>query len=61
MSRDIKWEDWKVIDPAETMKIFCTMNKKYIVPGIEKVIEQDNNPTSDLEDPLPVNVIPDEG
>ena len=27
MSRYIKWEEWKVIDPAETMKMFSNYNK----------------------------------
>ena len=34
MTRDIKWAECKMTDPAETMKIFRDWNKGDIVPGI---------------------------
>ena len=43
-------------NPEETMKMFRDSNKYDIVP----CIEEDKTPTSDPEENLPVNVIPDE-
>ena len=34
MTRDIKWVEWKITDPVETMNIFSDLNEDYIVPGI---------------------------
>ena len=34
MTRDVKWEDWKMTDPAETLKMFRKSEKEYLVPGI---------------------------
>ena len=58
ISRDINWAEGKVTDSAETMKIFRTMDKKDLVPGIYKLIVQDNNLTSKPKYLLPVQVIP---
>ena len=57
MTRDIKWVEWKITDPAETMKMFCGPNKDNLVPGIK----EEKTPTSEPEDKLPVHIIPDEG
>ena len=57
ITRDVKWVDWKMTDPADTLKMFCEANKEYLVPGIE----EDIIPTSEPEKNMPVNVIPDEG
>ena len=57
MTRDIKWADWKINDPAETLKMIHKANKEYLVPGIE----EDIIPISEPEDKMPVHVIPDEG
>ena len=35
MTRDVKWDDWKINDSAETPKIFCDAHKEYLVIGIE--------------------------
>ena len=35
MARDIKWVEWKMTDPVETMKMFRDSNKNHLVPGIE--------------------------
>ena len=35
MIRDVKWEGWKMTDPAETLNIFREAHKKDLVPGIE--------------------------
>ena len=29
MTRDVKWADWKIIDPVETFKIFRKASKEY--------------------------------
>ena len=58
ISRDINWAEGKVTDLAETMKIFRTMDKKDLVPGIYKLIVQDNNLTSKPKYLLSVQVIP---
>ena len=57
MTRDVQWDNWNITDPAETLKVFCEENKEYLVPGIEEDIIY----TSELEDKMPVHVIPDEG
>ena len=46
-----------MIDPEEKPKIFYEAHKEYLVP----VIEEANIPTSELEDKMPVHLIPDEG
>ena len=45
ITRDVKWAEWKRTD------------KEYLVPGIE----EENIPTSYLENKLPVHVTPNEG
>ena len=35
MTRYVNWADWKITDPAETLKIFREAHKEYLVPGIE--------------------------
>ena len=42
------------------MNMFCNLNQKDLVPGIAEVVQGDKTPTSDPEDPLPENGIPDE-
>ena len=61
MSRYINWEEWKIINLEETMKMFRTMNKRNLIPGIEEVVGKDPTSKLDPEDTLPVHVIPDEG
>ena len=56
MPRDVKWTDWKMTGPAETLKMFCEANNEDLVPGIE----EDIIPKSKLEDNMPVHIIPDE-
>ena len=34
MTRDVKWEDWKMADPTETLKMFRESHKGDLVPGI---------------------------
>ena len=36
MIRFIKWAEWKIIDPEETMKMFRDLKEDYLVPGIEE-------------------------
>ena len=38
MTRDVKWADWKMTDPADTLKMFRESNKEDLVPGIEEDI-----------------------
>ena len=57
MNRDVKWADWKMDDPAETLKMSHKENEEYLVPGIEEEII----PTSETEDNIPVHIIPDKG
>ena len=57
MTRDIKWREWKSTDPAETMKMFRNLKEDNLVPGIEEY----KTPMSELEDKLPVHIIPDKG
>ena len=57
MTRDVKWADWKNINPAETLKMFYKAEKEDLVPGIQ----EDTIPASKSEENMPVNVIPDEG
>ena len=54
---DVKWEDWKNTDPAETLKMFREAEKEDLVP----CIEEDIIPTSEPEYKMPVHIIPDEG
>ena len=55
-TRDVKWVEWKINDPEETLKMFQDMHKEYLVPGIE----ENNIPTSEPEDKMPVHIILDE-
>ena len=57
MTRDIKWADFKMTNPAETLKISRNAEKESLVPGIE----EDIIPTSKPEEKMHVHVIPDEG
>ena len=34
MTRDVKWDYWKMTDPEETLKMFREAEKIYLVPGI---------------------------
>ena len=36
MTRIIKWVEWKIIDPSETMKMFHNSNKDYVTIVIEE-------------------------
>ena len=36
MPQDVKWVDWKMADPAETLKMFREVHKGYLVPVIDK-------------------------
>ena len=42
MTRGVKWSEWKMTHPAETLKMFRDILEEYLVPGIE----EDNIPTS---------------
>ena len=55
MTRDVKWLDWKMTDPAETLKMFCKAEKEYLVPGIK----EDIIPKSQPEENMPVHLISD--
>ena len=55
--RDVKWADWKITDPTETLKMSRKAHKEYFVPVIEEVIITYSEP----EDKMHVHVIPDEG
>ena len=57
MTRDVKWADWKMIDSAETLKMFRKAHKEDFLPGIE----EDIIPMSEPQDKIPVHLIPDEG
>ena len=57
MTRGIKWADWKLTDIAETLKMLHDAHKIYFVAGIQ----ENKIPTSETEDKIPVQVIPDEG
>ena len=48
-------------NPEEIMKMFRTMNKQDIVPGIEEFVEQEKTHISEPEDPLTVHIISEEG
>ena len=56
MIRDVKWVDWKITYPAETLKMFRNAQKEYFVPGIEEYKIH----TSESEYNMTVRVIPDE-
>ena len=56
INRYVKWEDWKVTYPSETMKMFREAHKEDLVPSIG----EDIIPTSEPEDKMPVQIIPDE-
>ena len=36
MKTDVKWEEWKITDPGETLKMFRDPHKEYLVPGIKE-------------------------
>ena len=61
LTRDVKWAEWKMTDPAENVKMLRDSHKEDFVPGID----EDKNPTSEPEDNpednIPLHVIPDEG
>ena len=57
MTRDFKWADWKMTNPAETLKMLREADKEDLVPGIEEEIL----PTSEPDDNIPVHTTPDEG
>ena len=57
MIRDVKWEDRKKPNPAETLEMFRKVEKEDLVPGIE----EDIFPSSKPEEKTPMHVIPDEG
>ena len=61
MTKDVKWVEWKVIDPEENLKMFCDSHEKYLVPGIEKENTPTSEPEDNPEDNIYVHVIPDEG
>ena len=61
MSIYIKWEERKKTDQEETMKMYQNLNEKELVPGIEELVKQGTTLKSYPEDPLPLNVLPDEG
>ena len=61
MSIEIKWAYWNMTNPEEIMKMFRTMNKQDIVPGIEEFVEQEKTHISEPEDPLTVHIISEEG
>ena len=33
MTRDVKWAEWKMIDPEKIVKILCNLHKEDFVPG----------------------------
>ena len=47
MSMDIRWEERKKTNPMETMKSFCYLNEKELVPDIEEAIKEEKTPTPD--------------
>ena len=55
MTRYVKWTDWKITNPAETLKMFREAHKEYLVPGIE----EDTLPTSEPGEKMPVHIILD--
>ena len=57
VTRYFKWDDWKITNPAETLKMFRKQNKEDLVPGIEEDIIHMPEP----EENMCVHVIPDEG
>ena len=57
MNRYSKWADWKMTDPAETLKMFREAEKEDFIPGIE----EDFISTSKPEEKMHVHVITDEG
>ena len=54
ITRDVKWADWKLNIPAETLKMFSEAEKEYLVPGKDEDIISPSKP----EDNMPVHVIP---
>ena len=57
MTIDVKWEDWKNTIPADTVKMFCEVEKEDLVPGIEEDVIRTSKP----EENMPVYVVPNEG
>ena len=57
MTRGVKWVEWKMTDPMENLKMFHDLHKEDFVP----VIEEEKISTSEPEENIPVQVIPDEG
>ena len=35
MTRDVKWEEWKMTPPEETLKMFRDYHEEYLIPCIE--------------------------
>ena len=56
LRRDVKWSEWKMTYPSDTMNMFGNSHKEYLAPGIEEY----KTLTSEPEDKLPVHIIPDE-
>ena len=56
MTRNVKWMDWNINDPADTLKMFREAEKEDLVPGIEENVI----PTSKPEENIHVHVILDE-
>ena len=44
MTRDVKWADRKMTNPAETLKMFHKAHKEYLLPGIEEDIIPTSEP-----------------
>ena len=57
ITRDVKWANWKMTNPVDTLNMFRGENKEDLVP----CIEEDIIPTSEPEYKMPVHIIPDEG
>ena len=36
MTRVVRWVEWKMTDPEETMNMFCDLHKEDLVPDIEE-------------------------
>ena len=43
IARDVKWVEWKVTDPVETLNMFRNLHEEDLVPDIE----EENTPTSE--------------
>ena len=36
MTRYVKWSEWKITEPVETLNMFRNFHEEYLVPGIEE-------------------------